>query len=335
MAPGGSRSTSRAEQTRRGLFGLALSATTLAPGGIRAQGTERRPMRWVVPWPPGGSTDVIARLLANAVAPQFDQPIVIENRSGAGGMLGTEYVAKADPDGLTVLVSDGTLATGPSLYRSLRFDPQKDLRAVALFVTLPHVIAVRPDFPARTLAEFVAEAKRRGTALNFGSGGIGSPLHLAGELFRSTAGIEWTHVPYRGAGPAVTALLAGEVQVATPSLPAVVGHIRDGRLRGLAVTGSQRAPLLPDVPTVAEAGLPAAEMAGWVGLHVPAGTPATEMARLQAASLAAIGQADLRARLQQQGAQIVGQDGAAYASFVAAEAAKWSRVIREAGIDPE
>lgn len=334
MTHGGSRSTFRADLARRAVL-LALPSLALASRVARAQPSARRPMRWVVPWPPGGSTDVMARLLANAVAPELDQAIVIENRSGVGGLLGTEYVAKADPDGLTVLVSDGTLATAPSLHRSLRFDPQKDLQAVVLFVALPHVIAVRPDFPATTLAEFIAEAKRRGTALNFGSGGIGSPLHLCGELFRSTAGIEWTHVPYRGAGPTVTALLSGEVQVATPSLPSVVGHIREGRLRGLAVTGSQRAPLLPDVPTVAEAGLPGAEMAGWVGLHVPSGTPAEDASRLQAASLKAIEQNELRARLQQQGAQILARDSAAYTSFVAAEAAKWSRVIREAGIEPE
>jgi tripartite-type tricarboxylate transporter receptor subunit TctC len=290
-------------------------------------------MRWVVPWPPGGSTDAIARLIASQVGPLLGQPVVIDNRSGVGGVLGSEHVAKAAPDGLTALVSDGALATAPSLRRSLNFDPAKDLDAVCLCVALPHVIAVRPDFPAQTLAEFIAEAKKRN--LDFGSGGIGSPLHLAGELFRLAADVSWTHVPYRGAAPAVTALLAGEVQVAVPSLPAVVGHIRGGRLRGLAVTGAQRAPLLPDVPTVAESDLPTAQMAGWVGLHFPGGTPPAQIERLQAAAQQALKEPQLQARLAEQGAQIVASGAEAYRGFIRAETDRWSRVIRAAGIEPE
>ena len=312
--------------SRRAL--LAAAALTLP---ARAQ--ESRPMRWVVPWPPGGSTDAIARLIASRVGPLLGQAVVIDNRSGVGGVLGSEHVAKEAPDGLTALVSDGALATAPSLRRTLNFDPAKDLEAVCLCVTLPHVIAVRPDFPARTLPEFVAEAKRRN--LDFGSGGIGSPLHLAGELFRLAAGIGWTHVPYRGAAPAVTALLAGEVQVAVPSLPAVVAHVSEGRIRGLAVTGAERAPLLPEVPTVAEAGLPAAQMAGWVGLHFPGGTPAAQVARLQSAAQQALAEPELKAKLADQGAQIAASGAEAYRDFIAAETQRWSGVIRAAGIQPE
>lgn len=311
--------------SRRSILLAALSAPALAQ--------EARPMRWVVPWPPGGSTDAIARLIASRVSPLLGQPVVIENRSGAGGVLGSEYVAKAAPDGLTALVSDGALATAPSLHRVLAFDPAKDLAPVVLAVTLPHVIAVRADFPATTLAQFVAAAKVRN--LDFGSGGIGSPLHLAGELFRLAAGISWTHIPYRGSGPAITALLAGEVQVVVPSLPAVVAQIRDGRLRGLAVTGEARSPLLADVPTVREAGLPAAEMAGWVGLHVPAGAPPAPVQRVQAATQAALRGDELRVLLAGQGAQVVGGAAEQYGDFIAAETRKWSGVIRAAGIVPE
>ena len=316
--------------TRRALLAAALGSPMLASPAL-AQ--EARSMRWVVPWPPGGSTDVIARLVAAHVGPVLGQAVVIESRSGAGGVLGSDVVAKAAPDGLTALVSDGALATAPSLHRSLPFNPAQDLRAVSLAVTLQHVVVVNPSFPATTLAGLIAEAKRHD--LDFGSGGIGSPLHLAGELFRLAAGIGWTHVPYRGAAPAVMALLANEVQVVLPSLPAVVAHIREGRLRGLAVTGPNRSLLLPEVPTVAEAGLPAAQMVGWVGLHMPAATPGATVDRLAAAVREALGVPSLRAHLAEQGADIALRGPTDYADFIATETRKWSGVIRAAGIEPE
>ncbi len=311
--------------SRRALLASVLATPALAQ--------EARPMRWVVPWPPGGSTDAIARLIASRVGPLLGQAVMIENRSGVGGVLGSDAVAKATPDGLTALVSDGALVTAPSLRRALPFDPARDLEAVALAVTLPHVVAVNPAFPATDLAGFIAEAKRRN--LDFASGGIGSPLHLAGELFRLAAGIQWTHIPYRGAAPAVTALLAGEVQVAVPSLPAVVAHIREGRLRGLAVTGATRSAQLPAVPTLAEAGLPAAQMAGWVGLHFPAHVPAGAVQRLAAATRAALAEPELRQRLAEQGAEIAAAGPDDYARFIAGETTRWAGVIRAAGIEPE
>jgi len=311
--------------SRRALLGAALAMPALAQ--------EARAMRWVVPWPPGGSTDVIARLIAAQVGPLLGQAVLIENRSGAGGVLGSDAVAKAAADGLTVLVSDGALATAPSLNRSLPFDPAVDLRAVSLAVTLPHVVAVNPAFPAATLGGFIVEAKRRN--LDFGSGGIGSPLHLAGELLRLAAGISWTHIPYRGAAPAVTALLAHEVHVVVPSLPAVLAHIREGRLRGLTITSANRAPLLPNVPTAAEAGLPEAQMTGWVGLHMPAHSAEAAVSRLATAVREALSAPSLRDRLAEQGAQIAARGPDDYAGFIAAETARWSGVIRAAGIQPE
>lgn len=328
------RSPVDARLRRRDLGALAGALAVLARQA-RAQDYPVRPVRWIVPWPPGGSTDAIARLLAQAMSPLLGQAVVIDNRAGAGGTIGGDATAKAAPDGYTALVSDGALATARGLYRSLPFDPLTDLVPVTGFVTLPHVVVVRADAPAASLAEFVAEAKARPGALDFGSGGIGSPLHLAGEVLRVAAGITWTHIPYRGAGPAVTALLTGEVQVLVPSLPAVIGHLLDGRLRALAVTSAARSPLLPAVPTVAEAGLPDAQMAGWVGLHLPAGAPAPTITRLHAAATAALADATLRQRLLEQGAQIMGSTPDAYGAFLRDEAARWQRVIQAAGIQPE
>lgn len=319
--------------TRRGLAGLALGA--VAARGAFAQSFPNRPLRWVVPWPPGGSTDAIARLLAQEVSQELGTPIVIDNRAGAGGMIGSDAVAKAAPDGYTALVSDGALATASSLYRSLPFDPLTDLHPVALAVTLPHAIVVKADSPARDLAGFIAMAKARPGAVDFGSGGVGSPLHLAGELFRTTAGITWNHVPYRGAGPAVTAVLSGEVQVAVPSLPAAIALLRDGSLRALAVTANRRVSVLPDVPTVAEAGLPDAAMAGWVGLHLPARAPEEAVRLLEAAVMKAVEAPALRARLLEQGGDIAIADAAGYGEMLKAESARWSRIIAAAGIKPE
>ncbi len=317
---------------------IALLALGLLPlcGAARAADYPDRPIRWIVPYPPGGTTDVIARDVAQAMSQVLGRPVVVENKPGAGGQLAMNYVAKAAPDGYTLLVSDASLATAPSLYKELTFDPMKDLQAVTLFATVPHIVVANPGLAAKSLPELVALSKQEPGKLNFGSGGVGSPLHLAGEALRLETGIAWTHVPYRGAGPAILAAISNEVQIATPSLPAALSFVKAGTLRALAVMSPQRLATLPDVPTVGEAGYPNATVAGWVGLHAPAGTPGEIVAKLEAAAAKAVQDTKLRPLLAAQGADLASDSSAAsYGKFVAGEAARWKRVVQAAGIEPQ
>jgi tripartite-type tricarboxylate transporter receptor subunit TctC len=273
--------------------------------------------------------------VAQAVSQVLGQSIVIDNRGGAGGQIAMNAVAKAAPDGYTLLVSDASLATAPSLYRQLQFDPVKDLQAVARFATVPHIVVVNPGVKAATLAELIALSKQSPGTLNFGSGGVGSPLHLAGEALRIETGIAWTHVPYKGAAPAVLGVLSNEVQIATPSLPAALALVQGNKLRALAVMSAQRLPTLPNVPTAAELGYPKATVLGWVGLHAPAGTPPAILSTLEAAVAKALQSAELREHLSTQGADVAQQTSAAYARFVADETARWKQVVQTAGIPQE
>jgi tripartite-type tricarboxylate transporter receptor subunit TctC len=313
---------------------LLLCAACFACGMARAEPFPDRPIRWVVPYPAGGTTDVIARLVAQAITQADGYTIVIDNRAGAGGQIAMNAVAKAAPDGYMLLVSDASLATAPSLYKQLPFDPIKDLQAVALFATVPHIVVVNPAVQAHSLGELIALSKKAAGELNFGSGGVGSPLHLAGEALRVETGIAWTHIPYKGAGPAILAATSNEVQVATPSLPAALSLVQSGKLRALAVMSPQRLTTLPDVPTVAELGYPKATVQGWVGLHAPAGMPADLLGRLERAAGKALQGFDLREHLTVQGADIAALSGSAYGKLVVDEAARWKGIVQAAGIPP-
>jgi tripartite-type tricarboxylate transporter receptor subunit TctC len=319
----------------RGLALLVLLLSCLPGSAALAADYPVRPIHWIVPYPPGGTTDVLARDVAQAVAQALGQPIVIDNRGGAGGQLAMNSVAKAAPDGYTLLVSDASLATAPSLYRQLSFDPVKDLQAVARFATVAHIVVVNPQNPAKSLGELIALSKRAPGSLNFGSGGVGSPLHLAGEALRIESAMAWTHIPYKGAAGAILAVIGNEVQVATPSLPAALGFVQAGQLRALAVMSPQRLAVLPDVPTVAELGYPKATVQGWVGLHAPAGTPAQVVSILETAVTKALQDSALRERLAGQGANVAVQSGPAYAAFVADEARRWKLVVEAAGIEQQ
>jgi tripartite-type tricarboxylate transporter receptor subunit TctC len=324
------------ERTRIHLLGtaLALASAALAPR-LAAQTYPARPIRWVVTYPPGGTTDVIARNVAQAVSDILGVAIVVENKAGAGGVIGMDAVAKAAPDGYTFLVSDASLATAPSLYAKVPFDPLRDLTAIGQFVTVPHVIVVNAGLPVKDVRDLLALSRREPGKLNFSSGGIGSPLHLAGEVFRSATGIEWTHVPYKGANPAILAVVSGEAQVAAPSVPGVIGQIAGGKLRALAVTSPRRLDLLKDVPTVTELGFPRAQMFGWVGLHSPAATPAAIQARMQAAVAQALAAPALQARLGEQGATVTAGSPDDYNRLITDQIALWRRVVADAGIRPE
>jgi tripartite-type tricarboxylate transporter receptor subunit TctC len=314
---------------------LVLCSACLLCGSALAASYPDRPIRWVVPYPPGGTTDVIARHVAQAISQAHGHTIVVDNRAGAGGQIAMNAVAKAAPDGYTLLVSDASLATAPSLYKQLPFDPIKDLQAVALFATVPHIVVVNPAVPAGSLAELIALSKKAAGELNFGSGGVGSPLHLAGEALRLETGIAWTHIPYKGANPAILAVMSNEVQVATPSLPAALSLVQAGKLRALAVMSLQRLAVLPEVPSVAELGYPKTTVSGWVGLHAPVGMPTEVLSTLEAAVTKALQSPDVRERLAMQGADVAALSGGAYGKLVMDEAARWKGIVQAVGIVPQ
>jgi tripartite-type tricarboxylate transporter receptor subunit TctC len=315
---------------RRSLITTAL----LAPGLASAQGwTPTRPLRLVVPFAAGGSTDVAARILAEGMAAALGQPVVVENRTGSAGFIGAENVARSAPDGTSLLMgATGLLAIAPHLYATMPFNVERDLAPVSLAFASDLVISVANAVPARTLPELVALARARPGALNFATSGAGTTTHVATELFRLAAGIEITHVPYRGSSLAMNDLMAGNVQIMVDQIAGSIGQIRDGRIRALAVTGAQRHPLLPDVPTVTEAGLPGASATSWGAVMVPAGTPEPVIARLAGTIGQVLGQPETRSRMSAAGADPAFSTPAELAAFIRAETAKWGRVVRDGGI---
>ncbi len=320
---------------------LLLAAAAVAP--VRAPAQEgaaawrpSRPVRFIVPFVAGGSTDVAARLIADRMGELLGQPVVVENRGGSGGNIGGEMVARAVPDGHTLLMGvTGLLATNPHIYRNMGFDPARDLAPVSMAYTSDMVIVVPNGLPVSTLRGFVAHARARPGALSFGSSGHGASTHTASELFRLAAGIEMVHVPYRGSGAAMNDLVAGTIQMMLTQIAGTVGAIRDGQVRALAVTGPRRHPLLPEVPTVAEEGWPEAAATSWGCVMAPAGTPAPAIAALNAAVVAAVATPAVAQRMAAAGVDGETSTPEALGAFVAAERAKWGRVVREARIAVE
>jgi tripartite-type tricarboxylate transporter receptor subunit TctC len=290
-------------------------------------------VRLVVPFPAGGATDVVARVLGEHMSGTLGQPVVVENRTGAGGNVGAENVVRSPADGHSLLMGTmGVLTINPHLYRGMGFDPARDLVGVGMAFETVHVLIVHPAVHAATIAELITLAKAQPGRLAFGSAGAGSSTHMVAELFRLTAGIELTHVPYRGSAPALNDTVAGTVQVMLDQLPSCIGQIQANRVRALAVTGAARHPLLPEVPSMAEAGLAGASATSWGAIMAPAGTPAPAIARLNAALNAALADGSVRARLVQAGADPVSSTPEAVAERMRAETAMWGRVVREANI---
>jgi tripartite-type tricarboxylate transporter receptor subunit TctC len=313
---------------------LMMAAATLLPAAAAAQTwAPSRPVRLVVPFPAGGATDVVARVLGEHMSGTLGQPVVVENRTGAGGNVGVENVVRSPADGHTLLMGTmGTLTINPHLYRGLAFDPARDLVGIGMAFETVHVLVVHPSVPAATVAELIALAKAEPARLAYGSAGSGSSTHMVAELFRLTAGIELTHVPYRGSAPALNDTVAGTVQLMLDQLPSCIGQVQARRLRALAVTGTARHPLLPEVPTMAEVGLPGAAATSWGAVMAPAGTPAPAIARLNAALNAALADGSVRARLVQAGADPISSSPEAVMERMRAETAVWGRVVREANI---
>lgn len=316
---------------------LAGIASLGAANAAFAQGswTPDRPIRLIVPFAPGGSTDVTARLVAEAIAPRLGQPVVIENRPGAGGNIGSEAVARSAPDGHTLVMgTSSTHATNVALYRNLPYQPLRDFAPVSQVAFIPNLLVVHPDVAARDLSGLIALGRAQPGRLNFGNAGSGTSQHLAAAMIASSAGIEVTHVAYRGGAPAVTDLLGGKIQAMAAPLVEVIAHVQAGRLRAIAVTTARRSALLPDVPTIAET-IPGFEVALWNGFFAPAGTPTAAVLRIANAVAEAMRTDDMRAKLAQQGSEPVGSTPEAFATFIAAEIPKWAELVRISGATVE
>ena len=309
-------------------FAGAMACVTCAI----AQSYPNKPIRLILGTAPGGPIDFAARLAAQKLTEAFGQSVVVDNRAGAGGTIGTEYVARATPDGYTLLMaSAATLCIAPALYPKIHYDTLKDFAPVSTVAAVSYVIVVNPGIPAKTAAEFIALAKTRPGQLRFGSAGSGSVTHLAVELFRSMAGIEVVHVPYKGAGPAMIDLLGGQLDFMFDSLLTSTPLLKAGRLRALAQTGATRSPVLPDVPTVAEAVLPGYDVSTWFGLVAPAGTPREIVAKLNAAIVRGLNNAETRERLLAQGIEPIGDSAAAFAKRLREDLPKWANVVKISG----
>ncbi len=310
---------------------LALLLVALAFPAWAQDAYPSRPVRFILPFPPGGPTDILGRLISERLTAQLGQPVVTENRGGAGGNVGAEAAAKSAPDGYTIVLVAPSLAISPTLYAKLNYDPVKDLAPISLVATVPNVV-VTQTMHAATLREFIAAAKAKPGGMNFGSGGSGTSNHLAGELFNILTGAKLTHVPYKGVNLAMQDVLAGRIDFVVIGVPAAAPHVKSGKLRALAVIAPQRLPALPEVPTIAEAGLPGFEVTTWYGILAPAGTPRPVIARLNAELVKVMHSPEMKERLAGIGTDPVTSTPEEFASYIQAEIGKWGDVIRKAGL---
>lgn len=306
---------------------LALTAV-----GASAQTYPTKPIRLVVPFPAGGTTDILAREVGQRLSVSLGQPVVIDNRPGAAGNIGSDLVAKSAADGYTLLMCTvSTHAINPNLYAKLPYDHVKDFAPVILVAGVPNVLEVTPTLPVNSVADLIKLAKENPGQINFASSGSGTSIHLSGELFKTMAGVDMTHVPYKGSAPALTDLIAGHVQVMFDNLPSSLPQIKAGKLRAIAVTSGQRAPALPSVPTIAESGLPGFEASSWFGIVAPAGTPPTVIARLNADVNQWLQSPEAKEKLLAQGAVAAGGSPEQFAAHIRAETEKWARVVKDSG----
>jgi tripartite-type tricarboxylate transporter receptor subunit TctC len=310
-------------------IGIALATGVT---GAFAQAYPSKPIHFVVPYPAGGPLDTVARLLGQKVSESVKQPVIVENKPGAGGNIGAETVAKAAPDGYTILMGAvATHAINPTLYANIPYDPIRDFQPITQIASTPNVLIVNNSVPSNSVREFIAYARQNPGKLNFGSGSTGSAGHLAGELFKTMAGIEMTHVPYKGAAPAMQDLIAGQVQVMFDNFASANTQVKAGKVKALAVTTGKRSSLAPDLPTIAESGLPGFDINTWFGLFAPAGTPKDVIERLHSEFTRALALPDVREKIVNLGAEPVGNRPEDFAAYIKSEAEKYARVIKASG----
>ena len=311
---------------------LAAMLSIVATGPVVAADYPTKPIRLVVPFPPGGTTDILARAVAQKLSETWNQQVIVDNRPGAGGNIGSDLVAKAAPDGYTLVMGTvGTHAINPNLYSKMPYDHVKDFAPVILVAGVPNVLVVNPSLPVHSVKELIDYAKANPGKLNFASSGNGTSIHLSGELFKTMAGVQMTHVPYKGSAPALADLMGGQVQLMFDNLPSSLGLIKGGKLRAIAVTSAARAAALPDVPTIAESGLPGFEASSWFGVLAPAGTPHDIVAKLNATIAAWLATPDAKEKLLAQGAIAAGGSPEDFARHIDRETAKWAKVVKASG----
>lgn len=313
----------------RWLAAAAISLVAFAPAQAQY---PNKPVRLILPFPPGGAVDTLGRIIGPGLSEALGQQVVMENRPGAAGNIGAEIVAKSPPDGYTVLMGAIPISISVSVYSKLGYDLVRDLAPVSLLASTPNIVVVHPSVPAKSVKELIALARARPGQLDFASSGSGGSPHLAGALFNNLAGTKMNHIPYKGGGPAVIALVAGECSVGFATAPSVIHHLKSGRLRGLAVTSAQRTPLVPDLPTVSEAGIPGYEAGAWQGLLVPTGTRREIISRLETESSKVLKLPEVKERLDATGLTPIGSTPEEFAAYLRSEIEKWGKVARSVGM---
>lgn len=314
---------------------VVLAALFCVSGGAAAQAWPAKPIRYIVPFPPAGATDILARIVADKITGPLGQPVVVENRPGAAGNVGTEMVVKAPADGYTILQATVAQSISETLYAKLSFSFERDLAPVALIALVPNVMIVHPDVPAKTVQEFIALAKSRPGKINFASSGSGTSIHMSAEMFKMMTGVDIVHIPYKGSGPALADLLGGQVSVMFDNLTSSIGYIKAGRLRAIAVTTSKRYPELPEIPTIAESGVAGYEASAWFGIVAPRAIPKEIVGRINAEVNRAIALADMKEKLLQQGAEATPLTPEQFGAFIHNEVVKWAKVVKASGAKVE
>ena len=313
-----------------------IFALLVCTSGLASAQYPAKPIHLIVPFPPGGGNDTVARAIGQQISPELGQPVVIDNKPGAGGSVGAELAAKAAPDGYTLFLAGvGSHVVNPNVHKKLGYDPLKDFAPITLIASAPSVLVVNPRVPAQNIAEFTAYARAHPGVLNYASNGTGSAAQLAAAMYETMAGVKMVHVPYKGIAPALTDLLGGEVQLMFGTVVALVPHIQAGKLRALAVTGKKRSPLIPDVPTLRESGLPEYEAGSWYGIEAPAGTPRAIIDQLNAVIVKALKQPDVAKRLATDGAEVIGSTPEEFGAHIKADLERVGKIVRAAGIQAE
>jgi tripartite-type tricarboxylate transporter receptor subunit TctC len=317
------------------VLAMSLTLWTHSVVGQEVKAFPTKPIRLLVPYAPGGTTDFAARVIGTKLSETLGQPLIVDNRPGAGSIVGTDAAAKANPDGYTIVMVDTGFSITPALYAKLPFDPAADFTAITEVIRVSNWLVINPAVPAKSVKDLIALARAKPGELTFGSGGVGSPFHMAGEQFRLAAKIDVTHVPYKGGGPAITDLIGGQITLAFPTMAVALPLVQGGKLRALAVVAPRRASVLPDVPTIAEAGVPGVTLSSWYGVLAPAKTPKPIVDRLHGEILKALDAPDVRKRFSSQSAEVIGSSPAQFRTLIGSELATWRAVARAGGIKAE